>query len=500
MVKQIFSNSDEVVFNSGRLFFGSGKGLINNDVCDYDNRINADNILDRFYIEDVSETLSQTYKKDKKVKRVDRVVDASKGEQYIERYNNTSNILAIKNLDVSTMKILLKPLLLEGLEKKRTDITIQYNTDISVHQKPPTLLNDDGEFYHFIDTIDLREFLGLYDDIFCCILPNHKDTKPSAGIIMNNDGHYIYNCFGCGFKGGIIMLIEAISGCSRYHAINFIKDVFNVKTETEWQKEQKAIIDENIKYIISGRMETDYPNLWKYVKPRTDKLILINEYAKNKILSEEYVLNDYPIFFSSLTYFMDLFNSKSKETTSKTIQLFALLNMLDKISSDDMPKEMLENAKKYKKSKKHKLVNHYQVKSYCYNQLNQAEKYAIKLKDNNFTMKGMSREWILRTFGIDVANEVYPQYKFENERGVSKKSDEKTIEIINVVMSLIETQGYATENEVVEILRSNYGKSKTEIQIKRSLQEILDSYDLTRIRANNQIKRNLGLLEMAIPF
>jgi len=414
------------------------------------------------------------------------------------------HINAIRNLDVNRMKELLVNIDISNVkhirEKKGTNISIYNYIDILVPQKPPTTFKTDEEFYKFIDTIDLYNFLGVENKTFNCILPFHDDKRPSAGIIINEKGHFVYNCFGCGFKGGIIKLIEAISGCTRYHAINFIKQVYNIDLKTEWQKEQQAILEENIKYLTSGKMEEDYPTLWTYIKPRLDKLILLNVYAKNNIMSEDYSISDYPIFFGSLNYFMKLFATNSKKTTNNTIQLFALLDLIDKVPLEDIPDKILSKAKQQKKKGYNKIVSYYQIKSYCYNQLHNAEDKAKLLKNNNFTMCGISREWVLRTFGKDIANKIYPQYKEENEKGTSKASDERTNQIIKVIMNKININGYITEQEVIEELKNEYGKVLTQIQLKRSLQEILSNYCLKRVRANKKLKEQYGVTTKGYPF
>ena len=327
---------------------------------------------------------------------------------------SNEHIDAIRRLDVAKMKELLVNIDISNVkhirQKKGTDISIYNYIDILVPQKPPTTFKTDEEFYKFIDTIDLYNFLGVENKTFNCILPFHDDKRPSAGIIINEKGHFVYNCFGCGFKGGIIKLIEAISGCTRYHAINFIKQVYNIDLKTEWQKEQQAILEENIKYLTSGKMEEDYPTLWTYIKPRLDKLILLNVYAKNNIMSEDYSISDYPIFFGSLNYFMKLFATNSKKTTNNTIQLFALLDLIDKVPLEDIPDKILSKAKQQKKN------------------------------------------------------------------------------------------GYITEQEVIEELKNEYGKVLTQIQLKRSLQEILSNYCLKRIRANKKLKEQYGVTTKGYPF
>ena len=496
-----YFNSDERVFTAQFIMrlpnFYWTKDIDNQYLCTIyqynDIRYNADEFITHLNSK-VPDYIPET-------KNISTKITTSK-QFSIDKTNEHIN--AIRNLDVNRMKELLVNIDISNVkhikEKKWTDISIYNYIDILVPQKPPTTFKTDEEFYKFIDTIDLYNFLGVENKTFNCILPFHDDKRPSAGIIINEKGHFVYNCFGCGFKGGIIKLIEAISGCTRYHAINFIKQVYNIDLKTEWQKEQQAILEENIKYLTSGKMEEDYPTLWTYIKPRLDKLILLNVYAKNNIMSEDYSISDYPIFFGSLNYFMKLFATNSKKTTNNTIQLFALLDLIDKVPLEDIPDKILSKAKQQKKKGYNKIVSYYQIKSYCYNQLHNAEDKAKLLKNNNFTMCGISREWVLRTFGKDIANKIYPQYKEENEKGTSKASDERTNQIIKVIMNKININGYITEQEVIEELKNEYGKVLTQIQLKRSLQEILSNYCLKRVRANKELKEKYNINSKGYPF
>ena len=62
-------------------------------------------------------------------------------------------------------------------------------------------------------------------------------------------------------------------------------------------------------------------------------------------------------------------------------------------------------------------------------------------------------------------------------------------------MECINNKSYVSENIIIDIYRKNHNYKVSEkvikTQIKRSIQEILDGYDLIRVRANKQIKRTL---------
>ena len=434
----------------------------------------------------------------KETKKSNRVIKTTKKVNY--NNSDNMNIMAIKNLDVDMMKLLL-----DRGEKRCNDIIYTIYKEYIVAPKTQTidistdtLVLSDMEFYDIIEYIDLYIFLGVEGDMFSCILPSHEDNNPSAGIVMNRNDHYMYNCFGCGFKGSILKLIQAISGCNLPQSINFLKAVFNITTETEYQKQQKEIYDSNISYILSGKIENDYPDLWKYIKPRKTKLITLLEYGKNNITDEQYNIDGSSIFYGSMRYYKELLNDGSINTTNKTIHLFNFLELVTKIAPEELPSKMLDKHKKKAKENKHKnLINTYMVKSYDYNTLQESDEKAKVLKDNNFTMKGLSYEYILRTFGEESAKRYYPQNK---KKKPSQKSDILTNEIVKIIFCQIELKGFVIEKEIVESLGSEYGKEKVKTQLKRSIQEILDNYDLQRLRANKLNKEKYGIICSGYPF
>ena len=147
-----------------------------------------------------------------------------------------------------------------------------------------------------------------------------------------------------------------------------------------------------------------------------------------------------------------------------------------------------------------KLTGFYSFEEYGTLLFEQSEDIANTLKKNNITLKGLSREYIIRTFGPALADKVYPQYKNETRRGHSLKSDEHTIEIAQCILYLIDEKGFATEKEVVHMLGNKYAYDQTEIQIKKSLQEIMLSYGLVRVKASKANKEKYGIADDEISY
>jgi hypothetical protein len=133
-------------------------------------------------------------------------------------------------------------------------------------------------------------------------------------------------------------------------------------------------------------------------------------------------------------------------------------------------------------------------------------------KENNYTMRGLSREMFYRAEGLEVANELYPQYKqvYDKkekatvDRTTNSRSDKRTNKIVEIIMWYLDEIGYCLEKDIICNLVLDQdiriSKSEAEKQIKKSLKEILDNYDLDRIRANKKIKEQYGVTSKGYPF
>ena len=363
------------------------------------------------------------------------------------------------------------------------------------------VFNNQNEFYNYItQEINLSEFLGVSGHSFKCIF--HEDKNPSAGIFISKKGQYVCKCHSssCGFFGNIIRCVERLRGCNRPKTIEFIKEVYQLEImETDWQKQQKYILEENKRMIRDGELEEYYPEVYKLIKNYTDLIFLLHDIAIDNVYDEKYSDNDNNVvFFASISRMMDLLNYKNSKRMTDRIAVFAFLEMLNKLSEDNIPEKYLEKAKKLAKQNNQKyIVNFYSIPSYCDELLGKSLDRVSMFKDNNLSMRGWGRELLQRTFGDEFTNEVYPQLKGKK---ITQRSQDRTLDIHNIVMELLEEKGYALEKEVVEILRGKYGKEKTEVQIKRSLQEMLDTYDLNRVRCNKKIKEHYGIVNNGFPF
>lgn len=453
-----FDKSDIVTKDCTRLFFG-GQNLI---PFDFENRINADDIIDKYYKESVSPKVATpahpSLNLDEgaiKPKTIKATVITDDMEQKIE---------AIKNLNVDVMKNLLP-------------------------NNSPVIFNSDNDIYNYIKSIDLSEYLGIYGKVNC-ILPEHDDNSPSACIWTTKDGTPIYKCFGCDKAYTIIGITEKLSGCKRSEAIEFIKKVYSVELiQSDWALKQKQLMIDSANYLDTEDFAISNPELAKLIRTRKTHIqaILIHF---TQYVNENMQIDGKPFFFASYPTLMKVcgINPNKPSNLAQTLVLFALLNMVIKLQISDIPEKELNEAKHIAaKYGLKKLTGFYQFEEYGTNILENSETIAKVLKANNITLKGLSREYILRTFGTELANKCFPQYIHENSLGTTEKSDNATIKLSVKALETIEAQGYILEKDIKQ-------KGLTEIQWKKSIQEILNTYGLIKVKASkdNKIKYNIS--------
>ena len=486
----IFNNCDEKCYNLSRLFFG-GKQLVYKG---YENIIDYKEILNKY---------PNNIENSKLEKKPRNIKDISSNTYNITwrktpHSENTDNYYNIKALRDRNVKYLKEKI-----------------------NNPKIILENNQAFFDYIKSYDLGRLLEIgYPKSFRCIL--HEDNNPSAGIFVNDEGTYIYHCFSCGVSYNIINLVEVLCNFkSRPKAYKFIKEIFNLEImETEWQKEQKEILEENLRVLRDGELELNCPIAYKNIKRNIrylEELIMI---AKDNVYSDKFTDEDENvIFFASNSYIckqLGMSKNSSVEVTKKNV-LFAYHDMINKIADNDIPEEMLKksqaiSANNEDKNRKYRHINYYSIPSFSTLLFKDIELKGEQWKNNGYTMKGLSREMIFRTEGKKLADKLYPQYskvyskekKQVVDRTVTNKSQIVTDKMVEIIFDILEVKSYVLEKELIDELSAdgdiNISKKEAGSQIKKSMKEVLDSYNLKRIRCNKIIKEQYKVNTEGYPF
>ncbi|OPH61748.1 hypothetical protein BC351_00460 [Paenibacillus ferrarius] len=359
------------------------------------------------------------------------------------------------------------------------------------------------EVYDYVKKQNLSDFLGVTSGgYFSCIF--HNDVTPSANIFQNSDtGHYMYKCFStdCTFKFGTIMkCVERLLKCDKVSALRFLRKVYKVNYhETDWQKEQKEIIEENMRYVRSDDFKHEYPVQYKLMKPYLENLHTFLSLAKDNLPPEQYKEDQkLPLFYTTMKQFANLCSQKDPRRLVDRIGLFAFMCYLYKLKEDEVPKHLLKKAKfELVKNKKRDVMNmhsFFMIESFSEEVMTRAEGYAQSFYDNHLTMSAWGWELLYRTFGEEEANRVYPQLK---KKKITELSHNSAYEIDKAIRDFIAQRGWATEREVLDYVELEVKvDTYKNRQMKRMIGELLEKYGLKRKKLNNKLKEALSIPDL----
>lgn len=481
----VIGGIDEVCFNRDRLFFG-GKG---ETVLypDYAARINAVAVINKYWKDEFEKYISGVKPKAEKKKPV-RNEKCKVNKEYQPREN--LNVKAIKEHDV------------EYLRKALAHDPIEFETK--------------DEFWDYIySELDIAELLDIDNSSsFCCVL--HDDHNPSANIFTTQNGIQKYRCCSENLTLNIKQLIELLGNFkSEYKAVQFIMNIYNLTVkESQWSIEQRENIDLMISNITLNKFKELCPQADKNIKYAKDTFLMMLSIARNNVYSEKFSNDDGEIVFfitnKKLSEYMGKGDNQKKiDKISKYIKMLIYHDLIRILDDSQIPKELLNKAIKYsgtdKRAGKH--VNFYSIPSWVVQQLKTIENRGIRWKEKGYRLGGVSFDMFYRTEGFDVAASLYPQYKkTKNEYGeivdrtTTQASDERTMKISEVILQCIQQKGYCTEKEVIHILGNQYKYIVTEIQIKRCLNEVMDSYGLEKVKANKVLKEQYKIKSEGYPY
>ena len=485
----IIGGIDEVCFNRDRSFFG-GKGQT---VLypDYDTRINAESIIEKYWNDDFEQYISNAKPKSKKKK--------------------DSTAISKKNKDADTAK---ECTTYENLNVKAIkEHDIEYLRKVLAHD--PIEFENKNEFWDYIySELDIAELIDIDDPrSFCCVL--HDDHNPSANIFTTQNGVQKYRCCSENLTLNIKQLIELLGDFkSEYKAIQFIMNIYNLSIkESQWSIEQRENIDLMISNITLNKFKELCPQADKNIKYAKDTFLMMLSIARNNVYSEKFSNDDGEIVFfvtnKKLADYLGKGNSQKKiDKVSKYIKMLIYHDLIRILDDDKIPKELLFKAIKYSGTDKRQgnHVSFYAIPSWVIQQLSTIENNGVKWKEKGYRTAGVSFDMFYRSEGFDVAASIYPQYKKKKneygeivDRTTTKASDERTLKISEVILQCIQRKGYCTEKEVVYILGNKYRYEVTETQIKRSLNEIMDLYGLKKVKANKALKEQYHIKSDGYP-
>lgn len=451
VVQWLFKNipqADKACKDRARLFF-AGKQVI---------WINENNCLD------IDEITDESLKGDRKnnIYISPQSLKPSPSLQRVRPLTQSAHIVAIENKDYKTLQSILQ-----------VDEMVLNRSQVEDNLK----------------RIPLYEYLGIrkfksFNDIF------HDEKNPSASIFQSKkgNGHWLYKCHSIStpFSGSIIEVTMKLQGSTKQQAIEFLIRVFKVKIKNQSTIDYfSSLFNYYLEYMSGNHLTNQYPNLYQVLTRSKALDILINllAYVQYNINEEGTQIECY--------YSLDTLSKQlnmSKSQLGKKINLFNYLGFMRKLSDDELEDTLLARFKENQSDKNRK----YRSSVYIFDilgveLLNEANKRAKEFLANNLTLNTLSYEGIARSFGVDRANEIFPQ---DINKVISEEHDENVIAIVKAICEFVDLKGWTTQQEIIEnvIFSKKFSKTKKNDIFKIVIKQILDDYELEYVQLTKEMK------------
>jgi hypothetical protein len=346
---------------------------------------------------------------------------------------------------------------------------------------------------NILKRINLRDFMGEHRNP--CFDFFHYESNPSASMFQMEDSTiWLYKCHSTSnpFVGDIVRLTQRLLNVTHNEALAYLMDVTGITLATDNRiQDIRNQCDLMADMLLSEDLKVQYPAvnnmLWRYKKDMVEILFIFKEsvYEEN---GEARCLS----WYSAETLSNRIYGHKRKaKTIERILSLMSLNDWVAKLDDKEIPNELLLDLKTQQLEQKRNVrSNVFEVHLLGDNFNESLNNQCESLKGMGFTMRGFGREWVERSFGKDRANELFPQHKHIE---ISETSDKLTMSIHRVTMQLIEKKGFAHEDDIVSGLKriwKSQGMKKT--QLKRSLSEMMELYNLDRIRLDKTAKEKYG--------
>ncbi|MFJ7306709.1 hypothetical protein [Peribacillus frigoritolerans] len=354
-----------------------------------------------------------------------------------------------------------------------------------------------NEVLDYLKKQDLRAFLGIrtegnFNDIF------HDEFNPSASIYQShrNNGHWLYKCHSSSnpFTGTILHVVQRLLECSVVETKKFLMDLYKIEIyESEAVKEFKESIDMYKELLRSDELEEIHPHFYKVFNKygHLQDLYMLLDLAK------EFITNDTDpriVFYHSVRTLAQHFG-RSTSATGTRLNFFTLFKVTRKLDESELPENLLKIQKRNKREKHFQYIsNTYELPMYTYEFFHQIDEICRGWLDKGCTGRTISYEGIMRTFGREEADRVFPQDKGKE---IAELNEEVVSNIQFNTLKLVQSKGWTTEKEILDMVEL-YFKGQQEFknkQLKRCIAEMMDAYDLEIIPSNKKLKEEMGITE-----
>lgn len=350
-------------------------------------------------------------------------------------------------------------------------------------------------FYHLTREINLFDYIKTFYNVngnnpksFKCIC--HNDNNPSANVFKAYGGIWLYCCRSnsCEFKiGNIVQLVAYKENVSRHKALKII--CHNLGIIYEENQEHKLLLEDNLHTLKD--IEYSHPDLYNCVRRYIRTLVLLHYIAIDNL---EYTNENNGFVFSGSTrYLSSILGRADKKTTGEDINYLALLEMIKKVDINSVSKSYQKMILQYQNdNNQYRHINLYSIPIYNQITLNHSNDIAKMIKEKGLRKKDFSYETIANAFGTEIANQVFPQAKNNKVKPLDRKLLEATEKSLN-------SFDFFTQQKVKEYFNC-MGWSFSEKTYIRQMPQIVELFNLKKIKATNELKEKYNIPSKGYPY
>ncbi|EMF0426708.1 hypothetical protein IL095_002279 [Enterococcus hirae] len=474
----IFPQADRSPQDASRIFFGGNSNLIE---IDYENVLPTDILA------------LNTEHTDSKIAKI---------PSYVE----ISDDLQRENYKRPTYKLIKDGTLESWQEVQKRWQSLKLNT-VSF----PTITNATEA----INYLPMNVLFDLPSESFHDIFST--DKSPSANVWKSQSGVWLYTRFNQGLDGNKtynnLGLLRNLLGSGNIPAsfdtaLNFaINHLGLLIEELDEFKNIKDSVQTFKSILLEADLKETHPDLYKlFGKYRYQSevnaildVFLMNIYKDEN--GEIRCLNYY-----SLNTLANKIGS-NKRKVEKITNLMTVTGIIRKLPDQDIPSKLLGQLKKnqthftihgnteQRNRKRSRRSSVFELLNLMEN-FSKIEERSELLTKKGLTTKGLNREWIEKNINSKIADEVFPQ---DTDRHVSidTLNFEKTL--ITYALEQINKHGFVMVKKLHSYMHNKgYSKTFTDTKIKFALNDILDGYNLKRIRLTKALKKELNILGSSI--
>lgn len=462
------------------------------------------------------------------------------GSEYTEiSFSNTLNINSLLNTEQNKIEHTKESALSAiKLNQSNLNFTNRYLFDISYNENNITqlikernieeyrnyLLNFEFEILsnfqtkkdivYFINAIDTRILLGLDVELgenFCCVLT--QDDNPSAGIYkIPNANMFVYKRFSENelSLSNIDVFKALLHTNSKDKVLDFFIRVFQLEMEIPINLiHTNKIIKQFLEHINDAEKLKTTPYMYKVLNVHKGKITSLLEYfIQNPLYNRDKNEVEYICAKSAKTLNEILFGETSESKRKKfntLINLLSYLNIIEKLDESEYPSifYLLRTIQFEKHFKAITSILRLYVNSNITFELfiKNLENKCSFLKENGYSFRGFTQDFITMFDSITESNKVFKQTK---NKKVSTQITQMHTDLLNILYDYFidKNNQYLLESDLKNILYNEFHYSKTAVKINysKTLGLVLNTLSLQKKKASKIIKDEFDIDADSYPF